>query len=117
MGRNKNIKYEWAETLNNVIQHTKPDFGQQKGQWKSKQFLNDNPIVLELGCGRGEYTNGLAKIFLDKNFIGVDIKGDRLAAAGVVAQRENLNNVAYLRIMMQFIDDFFEENEKTSKKG
>jgi tRNA G46 methylase TrmB len=49
--------------------------------------------------------------FLDKNFIGVDIKGDRLAAAGVVAQRENLNNVAYLRIMMQFIDDFFEENE------
>jgi tRNA G46 methylase TrmB len=71
VGRNKNIKYEWAEVLNNVIQHTKPDFGQQKGQWNSKQFLNDNPIVLELGCGRGEYTNGLAKIFLDKNFIGV----------------------------------------------
>ena len=111
MGRNKHIKYEWAETLNNVIQHTKPHFGQQKGQWNSKQFLNENSIVLELGCGRGEYTNGLAKIFTDKNFIGVDIKGDRLAAAGVVAQRENLHNVAYLRIMMQFIDDFFEENE------
>jgi tRNA (guanine-N7-)-methyltransferase len=111
VGRNKHIKYEWAEALNNVIQHTKPDFGLQKGQWNSKQFLNDNPVVLELGCGRGEYTNGLAKIFTDKNFIGVDIKGDRLAAAGLVAQRENLHNVAYLRIMMQFIDDFFEENE------
>ena len=111
MGRNKNIKYEWAETLNNVIQHTKPDFGQQKGQWNTKQFLNNNPVVLELGCGRGEYSNGLAKIFSDKNFIGIDIKGDRLAAAGVIAQREKLNNVAYLRIMMQFIDDFFEENE------
>jgi tRNA (guanine-N7-)-methyltransferase len=110
MGRNKNIKYARAEILANVIQDTKADFGQQKGQWNTKQFLNNNPIVLELGCGSGEYTNGLAKIFPDKNFIGIDIKGDRLATAGLHAQNENLQNVAYLRIMMQFIDDFFEEN-------
>ena len=111
MGRNKNIKYARAEVLSNVIQDTKPEFGQQKGHWKTKQFLNNNPIVLELGCGRGEYSNGLAKLFPEKNFIGIDIKGDRLAAAGLQAQNEQLNNVAFLRIMMQFIDDFFEENE------
>jgi tRNA (guanine-N7-)-methyltransferase len=111
VGRNKNIKYARAEVLSNVIQDTKPEFGQQKGHWKTKQFLNNNPIVLELGCGRGEYSNGLAKLFPEKNFIGIDIKGDRLAAAGLQAQNEQLNNVAFLRIMMQFIDDFFEENE------
>lgn len=111
MGRNKNIKYVRAEELANVIQNTKPGFGQQKGQWNEKQFLNNYPISLELGCGRGEYTNGLARLFTEKNFIGVDIKGDRLAAAGQIAHAENLKNVAYLRIMMQFIDDFIDENE------
>jgi tRNA (guanine-N7-)-methyltransferase len=111
VGRNKNIKYARAEVLSNVIQNTKPEFGQQKGHWKSNQFLNNHPIVLELGCGRGEYSNGLAKLFPEKNFIGIDIKGDRLAAAGLQAQKDQLNNVAFLRIMMQFIDDFFEENE------
>ena len=111
MSRNKNIKYARAEVLSNVIQDTKPDFGLQKGHWKTKHFLNKHPIVLELGCGRGEYSNGLAKLFPEKNFIGIDIKGDRLAAAGLQAEKDQLKNVAFLRIMMQFIDDFFEENE------
>ena len=111
MGRNKNLKYEWAETLNNVIQHTKPDFGQQKGQWNSKQFLNDNPIVLELGCGRGEYTNGLGKLFPDMNFVGIDVKGDRLAQGGRAAREMELTNTTFLRIHMQVIDEHFAENE------
>lgn len=77
----------------------------------SDYFMNSNPIVLEIGCGRGEYTNGLGKLFPSKNFIGVDIKGDRLAAGGRQAEVMQLTNVAFLRIQIQFIEDFFLPNE------
>lgn len=111
MSRRKTYKYEWAEALANVIQSPKDFFEQCQGKWLSDYFHNSNPIVLELGCGRGEYTNGLGQLFPGKNFIGVDIKGDRLAAGGRQAEAMKLTNVAFLRIQIQFIEDFFLPNE------
>jgi tRNA (guanine-N7-)-methyltransferase len=111
VSRRKTYKYDRAEMLDNVIQSTKENFEAYKGCWATQHFKNSNPIVLELGCGRGEYSNGLARVFPDKNFIGIDIKGDRLAAGALVAHQEDLKHVAFLRIMMQFIDDHFGENE------
>ena len=111
MSRRKIYKYEWAEQLANVIQHPKQFFDHCQGKWMSDYFMNSNPIVLEIGCGRGEYTNGLGKLFPSKNFIGIDIKGDRLAAGGRQAEVMQLTNVAFLRIQIQFIEDFFLPNE------
>lgn len=111
MSRRKSIKYQLATELENVIQRPKPFFDACKGRWKSDFFKNENPIVLELGCGKGEYSNGLAKLFPEKNFIGIDVKGDRLASAGLFAQKEGINNVVFLRLQIQFILDFFEMNE------
>ncbi len=111
MSRRKSVKYQLATDLENVIQRPKPFFDACKGKWKSDYFQNSNPIVLELGCGKGEYSNGLAKLFPDKNFIGIDVKGDRLASAGLFAQRSELKNVVFLRLQIQFILDFFEIDE------
>lgn len=82
-----------------------------KGQWKSRFFQNDNPIVLELGCGRGEYTVGLARLFPDKNFIGVDIKGSRMWSGATESLQEGLKNVAFLRTNIEIIDRFFAAGE------
>ena len=111
MSRRKTHKYALAEALPSVIQSTKPFFEDCQGKWKTDFFKNDHPIVLELGCGRGEYTNGLGRLFPDKNFIGIDIKGDRLAAAGREAAEMGLTNVAFIRMQIQFIENFFLENE------
>ncbi len=78
-----------------------------KGKWKSDFFRNDNPIVLELGCGRGEYTVGLAEKFPDKNFIGVDIKGARMWSGATEALQKEMKNVAFLRTNIEIIDRFF----------
>ncbi len=82
-----------------------------KGQWGSQFFHNDNPIVLELGCGRGEYTVGLARLFPDKNFIGVDIKGSRMWSGATESLHEGLKNVAFLRTNIEIIDRFFAMGE------
>lgn len=82
-----------------------------KGNWNETFFHNDNPIVLELGCGRGEYTVGLARMFPDKNFIGVDIKGARMWAGATESLNEGLKNVAFLRTNIEIIDRFFAEGE------
>lgn len=83
----------------------------QKGKWNRSFFKNDNPIVLELGCGKGEYTVGLAELFPDKNFIGVDIKGARMHRGATDALGKGLKNVAFVRTRIEFITAFFEENE------
>ena len=111
MSRRKTAKYNLAIALDNVIQSPKPIFGTLAGNWKSDYFKNDSSLVLELGCGRGEYTNGLGKLFPDMNFIGVDVKGDRLAQGGRAARELELTNTAFLRIHMQEIDEQFAENE------
>ena len=82
-----------------------------KGRWNVDFFKNDNPIVLELGCGRGEYTVGLARQYADKNFIGVDIKGARMWHGAQEALNEGLTNVGFLRTSIEFIHEMFAENE------
>ena len=82
-----------------------------KGHWHEQFYKNQNPIVLELGCGRGEYTVGLARKYPDKNFIGVDIKGARMWTGAQDALNEGLTNVGFLRTHIEFIDRFFAPDE------
>ncbi|RRD78497.1 tRNA (guanosine(46)-N7)-methyltransferase TrmB [Alloprevotella sp. OH1205_COT-284] len=82
-----------------------------RGKWHEVFFKNSNPIVLELGCGRGEYCVGLGRLFPEKNFIGVDIKGARMWSGATEVQQENLTNVGFLRTHIEFIDKFFAEGE------
>jgi tRNA (guanine-N7-)-methyltransferase len=82
-----------------------------RGNWGKEFFGNDNPIVIELGCGRGEYTVGLARRYPDKNFIGVDIKGARMWTGATEAIRDGLKNVGFLRTNIEIIDHFFAPGE------
>lgn len=82
-----------------------------KGNWNKDFFKNDAPIVLELGCGMGEYTVGLAEKFPNKNFLGIDIKGARMWQGASKALEKKLNNVGFLRISIEWIDACFSENE------
>ena len=84
---------------------------EMKGRWNEQFFHNDHPIVLELGCGRGEYTVGLARLFPDKNFIGVDSKGARMWSGATESLHEGLKNVAFLRTNIEIIDRFFAPEE------
>ena len=81
------------------------------GQWNELFFKNENPIVLELGCGKGEYTVGLAELYPEKNFIGIDIKGARIWTGAKDSLQKKLNNVAFLRTDIEMIHHFFAENE------
>ena len=113
MGKNKAARFRENLILPNVIQPTRDqainDF-EHKGKWK-EFFGNDNPIVLELGCGKGEYSIGLAKAFPEKNFIGVDIKGARFWFGAKEAIESDLKNVAFLRTQIELIENLFAENE------
>ena len=82
-----------------------------RGRWRTDFFHNDNPIVLELGCGRGEYAVGLARRYPDRNFIGVDIKGSRMWSGATESLKEGLKNVAFLRTNIEIIDHFFAPGE------
>lgn len=104
-------RFKIIEERENVIEPTKPLYQTIKGSWRTSYFKNESPITLELACGRGEYTVGLAKIFSDKNFIGVDIKGERIWKGSTYATEEKLNNVAFLRTQILLIENFFKEGE------
>jgi tRNA (guanine-N7-)-methyltransferase len=82
-----------------------------RGKWRKEYFKNENPIVLELGCGKGEYTVGLAKRYPEKNFIGVDIKGNRIWTGAKAAIENNMDNVAFIRTRIDFIESCFSEHE------
>lgn len=84
---------------------------EMKGKWGESFFKNDHPIVLELGCGRGEYTVGLGRLFPDKNFVGVDIKGARMWSGATESLRSGMTNVAFLRTNIEIIDRFFATDE------
>ncbi len=84
---------------------------ERKGQWSTTHFQNDNPITLELACGRGEYTLDLARMYPERNFIGVDIKGARIWKGASIALEEGLNNVAFLRTRIEQIELFFAPDE------
>lgn len=111
MARQKLKRFEQNAQASNVLEEGKDLFKTIKGNWHSKYFQNQHPIVLELACGRGEYTVGLATQYPDKNFIGIDIKGARIWKGSTLAIENNLQNVAFLRTHIQNLDFFFAESE------
>lgn len=107
--KNKLKRFQENETFSNVIQPSREEIVSGfplKGKWNT-HFKNDNPIVLELGCGKGEYTVGLAKRFPKKNFIGIDIKGARFWKGAKIAIEENLPNVTFIRTQIELVDYIF----------
>lgn len=115
MGKNKLAKFAAMDTYPHVFQYPYSLICDQefelKGEWGHNFFKNDNPIVLELGCGKGEYTVGLAKLYKDKNFIGVDIKGARMWTGAKQSLEEELKNVAFLRTHIELLNHFFAHGE------
>ncbi|MCE7064761.1 tRNA (guanosine(46)-N7)-methyltransferase TrmB [Dyadobacter sp. CY326] len=111
MTRRKLEHYKFSADAVNVIEAGKPFYTQIKGNWNNLYFKNEHPIVAELACGKGEYTIGMGRQFPDKNFIGMDIKGDRIARGSLIASEYGLTNVAFLRAGIQYSDEFFETNE------
>ncbi|MBU3822090.1 tRNA (guanosine(46)-N7)-methyltransferase TrmB [Flavobacteriaceae bacterium XHP0103] len=113
--KNKLKRFKENETFPNVIQPTRDDLVNAnfnlKGNWATNFFKNENPLVLELGCGKGEYSVALAKRYPNKNFIGIDIKGARFWRGAKTAVAENIENVAFLRTQIELVDHAFAENE------
>ena len=115
MGKGKLAKFADMERYENVFQYPFSVVDnvpfEMKGHWREQYFHNDNPIVLELGCGKGEYTVELAQLYPEVNFIGVDIKGARMWTGATKALDVGLKNVAFLRTNIEIIDRFFSEDE------
>ena len=111
MSRNKMARFAANKERKNVIEPGKEIFENIKGEWHKKFFENKNPITLELACGRGEYTVGLARLFPEQNFIGIDIKGDRIWKGSGIAIEEGLDNACFLRTHIIELANFFEKGE------
>ncbi len=113
--KNKLKRFSENETFTNVFQPTREEVvGNEfplRGKWNCEFFKNDNPIVLELGCGKGEYSVGLAERSPEKNFIGIDIKGARFWRGAKTAVESGMNNVAFVRTQIELINHIFAENE------
>ena len=113
--KNKLKRFRENETFANVIQPTREELGDGdfdlKGKWSEQFFKNSNPLVLELGCGKGEYTVALAKQNPDKNFIGIDIKGARFWRGAKTAIEDGLSNVAFIRTQIELVDLVFAAGE------
>ena len=113
--KNKLKRFKENETFNNVFQPTRAELVKKeyhlKGKWNATFFKNNNPLVLELGCGKGEYSVALAQKYPDKNFIGIDIKGARFWRGAKTAIEESIPNVAFLRTQIELIYYAFAENE------
>ena len=113
--KNKLRRFKDNETFKNVLQPKRDEIVDQdyplKGFWNQKHFKNNNPIILELGCGKGEYTVGLAEKHPDKNFIGIDIKGARFWRGAKTALEQHMDNVAFVRTQIELVDGVFGENE------
>lgn len=103
--------YENFDIRNPVLSHKGDEQLSMKGVWNKAHFKNDNPITLELACGRGEYANALSKKYPDRNFIGVDIKGARIWKGAKIALANNIVNVCYLRTRIEIIEQFFSPGE------
>ena len=113
--KNKLKRFKENETFSNVIQPTRQevfdDTLKLKGNWSKTFFKNEQPIVLELGCGKGEYSVNLAKMFPEKNFLGIDIKGARFWKGAKTSLEEKITNVGFLRTQIELVDLLFDENE------
>lgn len=106
MGQKKLLRFAEIKGFSNVLEYPQ----NMKGQWKNF-FHNTNPVVLELACGKGEYAVGLGRIYAEKNFIGLDIKGNRIWVGAKTALEERLANVAFIRTQIEKITDYFAEGE------
>lgn len=111
MGRSKLERFKVIADRNNVIEPGKDLFTNLKGRWAAEYFGNDHEIVLEIGCGKGDYTIGLANLFPNKNFVGVDIKGSRLWKGSTVAEDSGLCNAAFLRNFIEHLGENFAPGE------
>ena len=111
MTRQKKRRFAENKVRANLVESGKDFYDEIKGKWHLKVFTDQQPIVLELGCGKGEYTLGLAQAFPNRNHIGVDIKGDRLWVGSGIALREGIQNAAFLRTQIQFLEHFFKKGE------
>ncbi len=115
MGKNKLKKFSEMDAMECVYQYPFGVLQREgcplKGRWRQDVFHNDNPIILELGCGKGEYTVGLARRFPDRNYIGIDIKGARMWTGAKQATQEGLGNAAFLRTDIELLDHFFAPGE------
>lgn len=111
MGKDKIRRFAAVKDFKNFFEPIIGEPSELKGKWRTDYFKNDNPIVLELGCGKGEYSVGLGKHFKNKNFIGVDIKGARMFIGAEEALNDEMDNVAFLRTKIDFITDCFTEGE------
>ena len=112
--RRKLYRFDQNRLASNVLERGKLLYDTIKGHWLTDYFKNENPIVIELGCGKGEYTVGLAAAHPDQNFIGIDIKGDRIARGAQAALELGLTNVAFLRTDIQYLAEFFDDQEVDS---
>ena len=109
MGKDKLRRFAEVSTFSNVVQL---DAGKPfKGKWASEFFKNNSPVVLELACGKGEYTVNLGRLFPQKNFIGIDYKGNRIWRGAKTALEDGVSNVGFLRIQIETILDYFGEGE------
>jgi tRNA (guanine-N7-)-methyltransferase len=113
--KNKLKRFNENNTFHNVFQPKREELVDAvyplKGQWNQQFFKNSNPLVLELGCGKGEYTVGLAERYPNKNFIGIDIKGARFWRGAKTAVENKMPNVAFIRAQIELIEQLFETNE------
>ncbi len=109
--KSKLARFKIISERDNVLEPGKELYFDIKGNWNKTYFKNNNPITLELACGRGEYTIGMAERFPDRNFIGIDIKGDRIWKGSTWAVEKQLTNVAFLRTQILMIGNFFEDGE------
>ena len=113
--KNKLKRFKENETFQNVFQPSRSELVEHdypfKGQWNTKYFKNFNPLILELGCGKGEYSVALARKYPNKNFIGIDIKGARFWRGAKTAIEEGLPNVAFVRTQIELIEYVFAEHE------
>ncbi|MES2618356.1 MAG: tRNA (guanosine(46)-N7)-methyltransferase TrmB [Bacteroidota bacterium] len=107
MPKNKLKKFNEYQSFDNTFD-ARNEF---RGKWHSEVFKNNNPITLELACGRGEYTVGLAQLYPERNFIGLDVKASRMWQGAKFAKENNLSNVAFLRIQIDFLNQYFAEGE------
>lgn len=109
MGKDKLRKFAEIDTFDNVYQleEGKP----LQGKWAAGHFKNDHPVVLELACGKGEYAVNMARVFPEKNFIGIDLKGNRIWRGARTGVDEKITNLAFLRIQIEDITDYFSEGE------
>lgn len=115
MGKNKLARWAELGTFVNVIQPETSEITEKdhriKGNWNSRIFRNNNPVILELGCGKGEYTVAMSAMFPAKNYIGIDIKGARMWRGAKTVNETGRTNVAFLRTRIEFLNRFFGENE------